>query len=94
MRSVFLPYFLKHLQGLERIIEKLVLGRIAENFLRPVANRAAGFQNPLGQFGIIKFQKRVLVEHLPSGAAVGLSEGKRASEVSTCESESSACNVT
>jgi hypothetical protein len=31
------PYFLQPLQGLERIIEKLALGRIGENFSRPFA---------------------------------------------------------
>ena len=68
-------YFLKHLQGLERIIEKLALGRIGENFLRPIANRTAGLQNPLGQSGVIKFQNRVLVEHLPQRGS-GFPRGK------------------
>jgi hypothetical protein len=31
-------HFLKYLQGLERIIEKLALGQIGENFFRPVVN--------------------------------------------------------
>ena len=72
------PYFLKHVQGPERIIEKLALGRIGEIFSRPFANRTAGSQNPLGQFGVVKFQNRVLVEHLPqrgSGCTGGKTSG-------------------
>ena len=62
LRGLFsCPYFLKYLQGLERIIEKLALGWIGENFLRPIANRTTGLQNPLGQIGVIKFQNRVFV---------------------------------
>ncbi len=69
------PYFLKHVQGPERIIEKLALGRIGEIFLRPFANRTTGSQNPLRQFGVVKFQNRVFVEHLPQQGS-GLPRGK------------------
>jgi len=41
-------HFLKYLQGLERIIETVALGRIGENFFRPIVNRMTGLQNPLG----------------------------------------------
>jgi len=68
-------YFLKPLQGLERIIENSALERIGEIFLRSFANRTAGSQNPLGQFGVIKFQNRVLVEHPPQRGS-GLPRGK------------------
>ena len=76
MRTVFFLYFLQPLQGLERIIENSALERIGEIFLRPFANRTTGSQNPLGQFGVIKFGERVLVEHLPQQGAVGSPEGK------------------
>ncbi len=72
-------YFLKYLQGLERIIDTTALGRISENFVHPVVNRTTGLQNPLGQSGIIKFQNRVLVEDLPErgrGRTTGKTSGR------------------
>ncbi len=69
------PYFLKYLQAPERIIEKVALGRIGEIFLRPFANRTTDLQNSFGQFGVIKFQHRILVEQLPQRSS-GLSRGK------------------
>jgi hypothetical protein len=68
-------YFLKHVQRPERIIEKLALGRIGKIFSRPFANRTTGSQNPLGQFGVVKFQNRVFVEHLPQSGS-GYTGGK------------------
>jgi hypothetical protein len=72
-------YFFKRPQGLERIIQKMALGRIGEDFFRPLANRTPGFQNPLGQFRVIKFKNRVLVENLPqrgSGYSTGKTSGR------------------
>jgi CRP-like cAMP-binding protein len=39
--------------------------RIAKDVLRSIANRTPGLQNPLGQFDFIKFENRVLIQHLP-----------------------------
>jgi len=75
MRTVFFLYFLQPQQGLERIIENLALERIGEIFLRPFANRITGSQNPREQFGVIKFQQGVLVEHLPQRSS-GFPRGK------------------
>ena len=74
------PYFLKHLQGLERIIEKLALMRIGENFLRlsRIALRACKIR--LGKLALSNSRIASLYSTCHIGA-VGLPEGKRAVDI-------------
>jgi len=75
MRTVFLPLFPQARARTGAHHRELGARTDRRDFLAPVRNRTTGSQNPLRQFGVVKFQNRVFVEQLPQRGS-GYTGGK------------------